>query len=66
MPSSVEIEIKVLEKSYNVVIVFFAILLLSLLSKDLTRLNFFTQGCFVPSLVEIGPLVLEKMMNVLQ
>ena len=26
----------------------------------LTNLNLFTQGCFVSSLVEIGPVVLEK------
>ena len=25
-----------------------------------TNLNFFTNGCFVPSLVEIGPMVLKK------
>ena len=27
---------------------------------ELANLNPFTQGCFVPSLVEIGPVVLEK------
>ena len=37
----------------------FAILLLSVLVKR-TNANSFTQECFEPSLIEIGPLVLEK------
>ena len=69
MPSLVEIGSVVLEKKiFKFRQCIFAISLLSLLGKGRgpsfeQTLIPFTQGCFVLSLVEIGPLVLEKKMK---